>query len=81
MSNKLSDPDFLFNILAVIVKQSGGKIVLTKEEYSDISKGDYLGMYFEPKTEKLILKEVEPEDMLQASALVRSNNEDEAYEN
>jgi hypothetical protein len=81
MSNKLSDPDFLFSILTAIVKQCGGKIVLTKDEYSDISKGDYLGMYFEPKTESLILKEVEPEDIMQAASMAHPNNKDEAYEN
>lgn len=80
MNNKLSDPDFLFSILTAIVKQSGGKIVLTKDEYENISKGDYLGMYFEPKTESLILKEVEPEDLLQASSIIH-NNKNEAYEN
>ena len=79
MSNRLSDPDFLFSILTAIVKKSGGNIVIT-EELSSISKGDYLGMYYEPKSGDLILKEVEPEDMLQASTMAR-DSEDEAYDN
>ncbi|HHZ96444.1 MAG TPA: hypothetical protein EYN67_13035 [Flavobacteriales bacterium] len=82
MSNKLSDPNFLFSILTAIVKQSGGKIVLTKDEYENISKGDFLGMYYEPKTDNLILKEVEPEDMLQASAIIRDKKAtDKVYDN
>jgi hypothetical protein len=82
MSNKLSDPNFLFSILAAIVKQSGGKIVLTKDEYENISKGDFLGMYYEPKTDNLILKEVEPEDMLHASAIIRDKDgADKVYDN
>ena len=46
------------------------------------AKGDLIGMYFEPKTGSLILKEVEPEDMLQATSMVRekSKNEQE-YDN
>lgn len=80
MSNRLSDPDFLFSILTAIVKKSGGNIVITEEELSSISKGDYLGMYYEPKSGDLILKEVEPEDMLQASTMAR-DSEDEAYDN
>lgn len=75
MSNRLSDPDFLFSILTAIVKKSGGSIALTKEEFNNISKGDFLGMYYEPKTGDLILKEVEPEDLLQASSMVRTNKE------
>lgn len=75
MSNRLSDPDFLFSILTAIVKKSGGSITLTEEELKNISKGDFLGMYYEPKTGDLILKEVEPEDLLQASSMVRTNKE------
>ena len=50
MSNKLSDPNFLFSILTAIVKKSGGNITITEKELENISKGDYLGMYYEPKT-------------------------------
>ena len=60
MSNKLSDPDFLFSILTAIVKKSGGSITIAEKELKNISKGDLLGMYYEPKTGDLILKEVEP---------------------
>ena len=80
MSNKLSDPDFLFSILTAIVKKSGGSITIAEKELKNISKGDLLGMYYEPKTGDLILKEVEPSDMLQAATMVR-DSKDEAYEN
>ena len=80
MSNKLSDPNFLFSILTAIVKKSGGNIMITEKELSNISKGDYLGMYYDPKTGDLILKEVEPEDMLQATSMVR-DSKGEAYDN
>ena len=80
MSNKLSDPDFLFSILTAIVKKSGGSITIAEKELKNISKGDLLGMYYEPKTGDLILKEVEPSDMLQAATMVR-DFKDEAYEN
>lgn len=79
-NNRLSDPDFLFSILTAIVKKSGGKIVITENELKNISKGDFLGMYYEPKTGNLILKEVDPEDMLQASSMVRTN-EEKVYDN
>ena len=79
-NNRLSDPDFLFSVLTAIVKKSGGEMVITEEELNNISKGDFLGMYYEPKTGNLILKEVDPEDMLQATTMTR-DSKGEAYDN
>ena len=75
----MNDPDYLFSILTIIVKKSGGKITLTEKEMKNVSKGDLIGMYYEPKTGNLILKEVDPQDMLQATSMVR--DEDTTYEN
>ena len=80
MNQYLSDPEYLFSILTAIVKKSGGKITLTEEELQSISKGDLIGMYFEPATGNLILKEVDSEDMMKATSIVREKK-DEAYEN
>tara|TARA_B100000085_G_scaffold278161_1_gene299563 strand:+ start:338 stop:580 length:243 start_codon:yes stop_codon:yes gene_type:complete len=80
MSKYLQDPDYLFSILTIIVKKSGGKITLTEEEMKSVSKGDLIGMYFEPKTGNLILKEVDPKDMLQATSMVRDDVQKE-YDN
>ena len=82
MSKYLQDPEYLFGIVTMLVKKNGGKIIITEEEMKNVSKGDLIGMYFEPKTGSLILKEVEPEDMLQATSMVRekSKNEQE-YDN
>ena len=76
----LNDPEYLFNILTILVKKNGGQIVLTEEEMRSVSKGDLVGMYFEPKTGNLILKEVEPEDMLQARTIINDKT-DEQYDN
>ncbi len=80
MSKYLQDPDYLFSILTIIVKKSGGKITLTEEEMKSVSKGDLIGMYYEPKTGNLILKEVEPEDMLQAKTII-NDTADQQYDN
>jgi len=82
MSKYLQDPDYLFSILTILVKKNGGKITLTEEEIKSVSKGDLIGMYFEPKTGNLILKEVDPQDMLQATSMVREKNKnDKEYDN
>jgi len=80
MSKYLQDPDYLFSLLTMLVKKNGGKIVITEEEMKNVSTGDLIGMYYEPKTGNLVLKEVEPEDMLQATSMVRDDT-DKAYDN
>ena len=80
MSKYLQDPEYLFSIVTMLVKKNGGKIVITEDEMKNVSKGDLIGMYYEPKTGNLVLKEVDPEDMLQATSMVRENK-DEAYDN
>ena len=82
MSKYLQDPEYLFSILTALVKKNDGKITITEEELKNVSKGDLIGMYYEPKTGNLILKEVDPEDMLQAASMIRkSKDEEEAFEN
>ena len=80
MSQYLNDPEYLFNLLTVLVKKYGGKITVTEEEMKKVTTGDLIGMYFEPKTGNLILKEVDPKDMMQATSIVREKKEG-AYEN
>ena len=80
MSQYLNDPEYSFSILTALVKKYDGEIKISEEEMKSVSKGDLIGMYFEPKTGTLILKQVEPKDMLQASSIVREKK-DEAYEN
>lgn len=80
MSQYLNDPEYLFSIVTMLVKKNGGKITITEDEMKSVSKGDLIGMYYEPKTGNLILKEVEPEDMLQATSMVRENK-DKDYDN
>ena len=55
MSKYLQDPDYLFSVLTMLVKKNGGKITITEEEMKNVSKGDLIGMYFEPKTNNIIL--------------------------
>ena len=76
----MQDPDFLFSVLAMLVKKNNGKIIITEKEMSDVSKGDLIGMYYEPKTGDLILKQVDKDDMLKATSMVRDNI-DKVYDN
>ena len=64
----------------MLVKKNGGKIVITEEEMNSVSKGDLIGMYYEPKTKNLILKEVDTEDLLKATNMA-NDKVDETYDN
>jgi len=80
MNQYLNDPEYLFSLLTVLVKKYGGTITVTEEEMKSVTKGDLIGMYFEPKTGDLILKEVDPKDMLSAAKIIK-DKKDEVYEN
>tara|TARA_Y100000114_G_scaffold135226_1_gene135949 strand:- start:47 stop:289 length:243 start_codon:yes stop_codon:yes gene_type:complete len=80
MSKYLQDPDYLFSLLTILVKKNGGKIKISEEEMNNVSKGDLIGMYYEPGTKSLILKEVDTQDMLKARTIV-SDKIDETYDN
>ena len=65
-----------------MVKKYGGSITLTEEEMQSVSTGDLIGMYFEPKTGNLILKEIESKDTLEAAMIVRNKKiTDKVYDN
>ena len=80
MSKYLQDPEYLFSILTMLVKKNGGKITITEEEMKTVSKGDLIGMYYEPKTKNLILKEVDAEDLLKATNMI-NDKVDKTYDN
>jgi hypothetical protein len=80
MSQYLKDPEYLFSLLVALVKKSGGHITITEEELQNVSKGDFIGMYYEPTTGNVVIKEIEQEDALQASKLSQVKK-DEVYEN
>ena len=75
MSQYLNDPEYLFSLLTALVKKYGGSIRITKEEMGSVTKGDLIGMYYEPESDALILKKVEPEDMLLATNIISSAKE------
>ena len=79
MSKYMNDPEYLFAVLTAIVKKAGGKLTLTKEELTLAQKGDLIGMYYEPKTDSIIFKEVDKADLLQATQL--ANTTETTYDN
>lgn len=81
MSKYMKDPEYLFSILAAIVKKNGGFLRLTEDEIKAVSKNDIIGMYYEPETNSIVFKKVEPKDALAASNLIKKDSEVTTYDN
>tara|TARA_R100000908_G_C3726029_1_gene127056 strand:+ start:260 stop:505 length:246 start_codon:yes stop_codon:yes gene_type:complete len=81
MSKYMKDPEYLFSILAAIVKKSGGFLRLTEEEIKAVTKNDIIGMYFEPETNSIVFKKVDPQDALSASKMLKTQEDKITYEN
>ena len=77
----MKDPEYLFSILAAIVKKSGGFLRLTEEEIKSVTKNDIIGMYFEPETNSIVFKKVDPQDALSASKMLKTQEDKITYEN
>ena len=57
-------------------------IFLSEKKFSEaVSKNDIIGMYFEPETNSLVFKKVDPKDALSASAMINSDKSDKIYDN
>ena len=81
MSKYMKDPEYLFSILAAIVKKNGGFLRLTEEEIKAVTKNDIIGMYFEPETNSIVFKKVDPQDALSASKMLKTQEDKITYEN
>ena len=81
MSKYMKDPEYLFSILAAIVKKNDGFLRLTQDEIESVSKNDIIGMYFEPKTNSIVFKKVDPKDELAASSMIKKDPEATTYDN
>jgi hypothetical protein len=77
----MKDPEYLFSILAAIVKKNDGFLRLTEEEISAVNKNDIIGMYFEPETNSIVFKKVDPKDALNASSIIKERKNTDIYDN
>tara|TARA_R100001460_G_scaffold90539_1_gene132211 strand:- start:61 stop:306 length:246 start_codon:yes stop_codon:yes gene_type:complete len=81
MSKYMKDPEYLFSILAAIVKKNDGFLRLTQEEIEAVTKNDIIGMYFEPETNSIVFKKVDPKDALNASNIIKERKNTVTYDN
>ena len=51
----LNDTQMLFTIITALVKREGGEIIVTPNDMDSVVKEDMLLMYFDKKSENIIL--------------------------
>ena len=79
MNQYLNDAEYLFSIIAALIKRNDGQIRITEEEMNKVTKGDLVGLYFEPATNTIVLKSVNPEKDVLHKPIISDKNK--PYEN
>ena len=61
--NVLKDPDFLFTLLAALMKRDGGKIELTEEDVLAVDMSEAVGLHYDREKSVITLKFVSAEEL------------------
>ena len=64
MKKSLQSDEYVLTLLTAFIKKHSGEISLTKEDIAAVTKADLVGMLYDTKTEQLILRIVDPEEVL-----------------
>jgi len=66
MDNKkyLEDPEFLFTILAALVKKNDGELHISEAEMDGVTKRDIIGMYYNKKDKTFSFKSVDTSTLI-----------------
>ena len=53
---KLDDKEYIFAMLATLVKRDGGEIRLTEDEIAAVSKDDVIALMYDTRTGEIVLR-------------------------
>lgn len=71
---RLSDSEWLFTVLTALVKKNGGELKITQETILDVSKKDFVGLFWDKRDGSILLKLISPGDL--GVTLHRNDNTD-----
>ena len=77
MKKSLQSDEYVLTLLTACIKKSDGEIKLTEEEIVAVTKTDLVGMFYDTKTEQIILRIVDPEEVLSREVQAKTTE----YEN
>jgi hypothetical protein len=84
MTGKLDDKEYLFAMLAALVKREGGELRISEEEISKLQTSDVIALLYDTKTGEVVLRvgdyQKKLEDM-ELSTVLFNNKADDTYEN
>jgi len=84
MTSKLDDKEYLFAMLAAIVKRSGGELRISEEELANLRQSDVIALLYDTKTGEVVLRVGDYQKKLgdiELSTVLFKNNADDTYEN
>ena len=56
MTGKLDDKEYLFAMLAALVKREGGELRISEEEISKLQTSDVIALLYDTKTGEVVLR-------------------------
>ena len=68
--NILKDPDFLFTLLAAIMKRQDGSIVITEEDILSVDMSEAVALSYDRPNGKIILSFISEQEVLKRSLAV-----------
>ena len=68
--NILKDPDFLFTLLAAIMKREGGSLVITEEDILSVDMTEAVALSYDRPAGKIILNFLTEQEILKRSLAV-----------
>jgi len=72
----LEDSDWLFTMLAAVVKRSGGELRMPDEDLLSVSKKDIIGLFYDKEDNCTVLKLVNPSEVFGKSLALTDNDLD-----
>jgi ribosomal protein L12E/L44/L45/RPP1/RPP2 len=69
--NVLKDPDFLFTLLAAVMKRQGGELEIFEDDLLAVDMTEAVSLYYDPVEGKIILKFIAGDQL--SDALARSS--------
>ena len=69
MNNILKDPDFLFTLLAAVMKRQGeGKLEITEEDIMSVDMTEAVGLQYDRESGLITLKFISAEELSERTA-------------
>tara|TARA_B100000287_G_C19968884_1_gene517614 strand:+ start:46 stop:306 length:261 start_codon:yes stop_codon:yes gene_type:complete len=85
VGGKLDDKEYIFAMLATLIKREGGEIRVTEDELAAVTKDDVVALLYDTRTGEIVLRlkdfKTRLTNPLNISSVMFGGNGDDDYEN